>query len=76
MKSFSERNPMIIGAVGLVAVFVVVLAALQWQKLPFLNPGRNVSAYFADAGGLPAHGNQRSLWDAGCRFDFANPDYR
>jgi phospholipid/cholesterol/gamma-HCH transport system substrate-binding protein len=52
MKLFSERNPMIIGAVGLVAVFVVVLAALQWQKLPFLNPGRNVSAYFADAGGL------------------------
>jgi multimeric flavodoxin WrbA len=29
-----------------------------------------------DAGGIPAHGNQRSLWDAGCRFDFANPDYR
>jgi hypothetical protein len=23
-----------------------------------------------------AHGNQRSGWDAGCRFDFANPDYR
>ena len=52
MKLFSERNPMIIGAVGLVAVFVVVLAALEWQKLPFLNPGRTVSAYFADAGGL------------------------
>ena len=29
-----------------------------------------------DAGGVPAHGNQRSLWDAGCRFDFSNPDYR
>jgi multimeric flavodoxin WrbA len=29
-----------------------------------------------DAGGFPAHGNQRSEWDAGCRFDFANPDYR
>lgn len=29
-----------------------------------------------DAGGVPAHGNQRSLWDAGCRFDFDNPDYR
>ena len=29
-----------------------------------------------DAGGIPAHGNQRSEWDAGCRFDFANPDYR
>jgi multimeric flavodoxin WrbA len=29
-----------------------------------------------DAGGVPAHGNQRSEWDAGCRFDYANPDYR
>ncbi len=28
------------------------------------------------AGGIPAHGNQRSEWDAGCRFDFPNPDYR
>ncbi|HEX6298886.1 MAG TPA: flavodoxin family protein [Acidimicrobiia bacterium] len=29
-----------------------------------------------DAGGVPAHGNQRSKWDAGCRFDFPNPEYR
>jgi multimeric flavodoxin WrbA len=29
-----------------------------------------------DAGGIPAHGNQKSLWDAGCRFDYANPEYR
>jgi multimeric flavodoxin WrbA len=29
-----------------------------------------------DAGGVPAHGNQRSQWDAGCRFDFSNPEYR
>jgi multimeric flavodoxin WrbA len=29
-----------------------------------------------DIGGIPAHGNQRSEWDAGCRFDFPNPDYR
>jgi multimeric flavodoxin WrbA len=29
-----------------------------------------------DAGGIPAHGNQRSEWDAGCRYDFPNPDYR
>ncbi len=29
-----------------------------------------------DAGGFPAHGNQRAEWDAGCRFDFPNPDYR
>jgi multimeric flavodoxin WrbA len=29
-----------------------------------------------DAGGIPAHGNQRSEWEAGCRYDFPNPDYR
>lgn len=29
-----------------------------------------------EAGGIPAHGNQRSGWDAGCRWDFPNPDYR
>jgi multimeric flavodoxin WrbA len=29
-----------------------------------------------DAGGVPAHGNRRSEWDAGCRPDFPNPDYR
>ena len=29
-----------------------------------------------DAGGIPAYGNQRSGWDAGCRYDFDNPDYR
>ncbi len=29
-----------------------------------------------DAGGFPAHGNQRSDWDAGCRFDFPNPEHR
>ena len=29
-----------------------------------------------DAGGIPAHGNQRSKWDAGCRFDYANPEHR
>jgi len=29
-----------------------------------------------DAGGIPAHGNQRTAWDAGCRFDYPNPEYR
>lgn len=27
-------------------------------------------------GGVPAHGNQRSAWDAGCRFDNPNPEHR
>jgi len=26
-----------------------------------------------DAGGFPAHGNQRSAWDAGCRFGLPEP---
>ena len=29
-----------------------------------------------DADGIPAHGNQRSLWEAGCKFGYENPDYR
>ena len=29
-----------------------------------------------DAGGIPVYGNQRTAWDAGCRFDFMNPEYR
>ncbi len=29
-----------------------------------------------EMGGVPAHGNQRALWDAGCRFDYPNPEYR
>ncbi|NND04588.1 MAG: flavodoxin family protein [Acidimicrobiia bacterium] len=36
----------------------------------------NVARMLKDEGGLPVHGNQRSLWDAGCRFDFENPEYR
>ncbi|MCZ6917125.1 MAG: flavodoxin family protein [Gemmatimonadetes bacterium] len=29
-----------------------------------------------DAGGIPAHGNQRSKWVAGCRPDNPNPEHR
>ena len=29
-----------------------------------------------DAGGIPAYGNQRPQWDAGTRFDLANPEHR
>jgi phospholipid/cholesterol/gamma-HCH transport system substrate-binding protein len=52
MKSFSERNPLIIGTVGIVAIGGLVLAALNYQKLPFINQGQSVCAYFTDAGGL------------------------
>jgi hypothetical protein len=29
-----------------------------------------------DAGGIPAYGNQRLLWEAGCHFGYENPKYR
>jgi multimeric flavodoxin WrbA len=29
-----------------------------------------------DAGGIPAHGNQKSAWDKGERFNHPNPEYR
>lgn len=36
----------------------------------------HMARLLTEAGGIPAHGNQRSEWDAGCRFDHPNPDYR
>ncbi len=52
MKSFSERNPVIIGLIGVTGVLVIALGALNYQKLPFFSQGNDYSAYFADAGGL------------------------
>lgn len=36
----------------------------------------HMARMITDAGGIPAHGNQRSKWDAGCRFDHENPEHR
>jgi multimeric flavodoxin WrbA len=36
----------------------------------------HVARMMKDRGGMPAHGNQRSAWDAGCRFDYPNPEHR
>jgi multimeric flavodoxin WrbA len=36
----------------------------------------HLARMLVDAGGMPTHGNQRAAWDAGCRFDFQNPEYR
>jgi phospholipid/cholesterol/gamma-HCH transport system substrate-binding protein len=52
VKSFADRSPLIIGAIGILAVSAVVVAALQYQKLPLFNQGQVHSAYFDDAGGL------------------------
>ncbi|WGW13560.1 flavodoxin family protein [Saxibacter everestensis] len=36
----------------------------------------HIARILANAGGVPAYGNQRSAWDAGCRPEFDNPDHR
>lgn len=36
----------------------------------------HAARWLKDAGGFPAHGNQRAQWDAGCRVDDPNPEYR
>ncbi|MCW2686689.1 MAG: virulence factor Mce family protein [Mycobacterium sp.] len=52
MKSFAERNTVIIGAVGCAAIAGVVLAATLYDKLPLFSGGNTYTAYFAEAGGL------------------------
>src|SRR5687767_9281808 len=42
---------------------------LTWNLL-------HLARMLKDAGGIPAHGNQRSEWDAGCRHDYENPEHR
>jgi phospholipid/cholesterol/gamma-HCH transport system substrate-binding protein len=52
VKSFEERNPFIIGAVGVALTAGVALAALNYDKLPLFNQNKDYSAYFAEASGL------------------------
>ena len=52
MKSFAERNSLMIGAVGVGLTVVAVVAALNYDKVPFVNQDKQYSAYFAEAGGL------------------------
>ena len=54
MKSFAERNPLVIGVVGVAVAAGLVLAAVEYDKLPFFESGKGYSAYFAEAGGLKA----------------------
>jgi phospholipid/cholesterol/gamma-HCH transport system substrate-binding protein len=52
MKSFSERNPLVIGAAGIGLTAVLLLIAVNYDKLPFYPRGHEYSAYLAEAGGL------------------------
>ncbi|HWT48239.1 MAG TPA: MCE family protein, partial [Mycobacterium sp.] len=52
MKSLDQRNPVVVGAVGLALTAAVITAATQYDKVPFFPTGQTYQAYFADAGGL------------------------
>ncbi len=52
MKSFAERNPVTIGAIGIAATAAIALAALNYKALPFFEQKTDYSAYFVDASGL------------------------
>ena len=52
MKPFSERNLFTIGAIGLAATIAIILGAINYDKIPFINQAKEYSAYFAEAGGL------------------------
>ena len=52
VKPFSERNLFVIGAIGLAVTVAIILGAVNYDKLPFFNQGKQYSAYFAEAGGL------------------------
>lgn len=54
MKTFAERNPIVVGVLGVTATVGLVLGAMNYGKLPFVNSNRHYSAYFAEAGGLLA----------------------
>lgn len=41
---------------------------LTWNML-------HIARMLKDQGGIPAHGNQRSKWDKGFRFDHPNPEF-
>jgi multimeric flavodoxin WrbA len=44
-------------------------AFLTWNLM-------HMARMLKDAGGIPAHGNQRSEWDAGCHPGSGNPEHR
>ena len=57
MKPFRERNPMIIGGIGLVVLAGLILAAFHVDDLPLIGGGTTYRAAFRDASGLAA-GNE------------------
>ncbi|MEU1630957.1 MCE family protein [Streptomyces sp. NPDC020096] len=52
MTPFRERNPVVIGAVGLLVIALLVVAAFNVDSLPLIGGGPRYTAAFSEAGGL------------------------
>lgn len=52
MKPFRERNPVVVGAVSIVALAVLLVGALRADDLPIIGGGDTYQAMFTEAGGL------------------------
>jgi phospholipid/cholesterol/gamma-HCH transport system substrate-binding protein len=48
MKSFSERNPLVVGGIGIGVILGLLWLAMNFSKLPFVNRAKDYSAYFAE----------------------------
>jgi phospholipid/cholesterol/gamma-HCH transport system substrate-binding protein len=52
MTPFRERNPVVIGAIGLALIAALLWASFNVDKLPFIGGGPVYSAAFSEAGGI------------------------
>jgi phospholipid/cholesterol/gamma-HCH transport system substrate-binding protein len=52
MRPFRERNPVLVGFAGLVAIALLMLAAFRADQLPLIGGGDTYYAEFSEAGGL------------------------
>lgn len=52
MKPFRERNPVVVGAMGLVTLAALLAGALRADDLPIIGGGDTYEAMFTEAGGL------------------------
>lgn len=54
-KSFSSRNPLPIGAIGLAFILAMLVAAFNAESLPLIGGGTTYTAYFTDSANLKAN---------------------
>ena len=54
MKSFKERNPFVLGAVGSLVIAALLTATFNYENLPIVGSGTLYEAEFTEAAGLQA----------------------